>query len=75
MLSGSTFRFIALEAFSAANCNAASVLFASKIKCTASMVASLLASCLAHSCKEQAAFIIYNNYIKYLHNVFLCSSL
>lgn len=44
MLRGGTFRFIALEAFSAANSNTASVLFASKIKCTASMVASLLAS-------------------------------
>ena len=44
MLRGGTFRFTALEAFSAANSNTASVLFASKIKCTASMVASLLAS-------------------------------
>ena len=44
MQRGSTFRFIALEAFSAVNSNTASVLFASKIKCTASKVASLLAS-------------------------------
>ena len=63
MQRGSTFRFIALEAFSAVNSNTASVLFASKIKWTASMVASLLASWLARSCKEQAAFIIYDNYI------------